>query len=103
MAEPDEVEEDLFADLYEGDENTGSGNTAAPVATQSAPNDAAARSSDAPGYGEEPEIAYDPTSFETEPSGQDHPISGFDGTQNENKEPDRPQPDYGGINMKEDG
>ncbi|EXJ90779.1 hypothetical protein A1O1_03883 [Capronia coronata CBS 617.96] len=105
MAEPDEVEEDLFADLYDGDENAGSSNNAAaaPIAAQHAPSDTAGQSNDAPGYGEEPEIAYDPTSFDAEPSGQDHAVTSFDGTQSDARELERPHHEHSGINMKEDG
>jgi len=104
MTEPEEVEEDLFADLYDGDENAGPGNAAAPVAPQQSSIDTAMKTNDAPGYGEEPETAYDPVSFDVEPSGQDESM---DGTQNlkqyrdHSEKPSQREPF--GINMKEDG
>jgi len=107
MAEPDEIEEDLFADLYDGDENPGSGNSAATataVEARSAETDTAMRTNDVPGYGEEPEIAYDPTSFDAEPSGQDEPANGSQNLyqdQERSEKPSRSEPF--GINMKEDG
>lgn len=59
---------------------------------------------DAPGYGEEPEVAYDTTSFDAEPSAQDEPTND---NQNQRHDHDRSErqshPEPFGINMKEDG
>jgi len=107
MAEPDEIEEDLFADLYDGDENPGSAHSAAPAtAVEAAPtaSDATMRTNDAPGYGEEPEIAYDPTSFEAEPSGQDELANGSQNLyHDQGRSEKQPRSEPFGINMKEDG
>lgn len=62
------------------------------------------KSNDPPGYGEEPEMAYDPTSFDTEPSGQDHHTNGTHSPKQGQVTPEKPaQPEPFGINMKEDG
>ena len=59
---------------------------------------------DAPGYGEEPEVAYDPSSFDVEPAGQDEPKNGIQTTKADQDEPSKSsQPEPFGINMKEDG
>jgi hypothetical protein len=60
----------------------------------------------APGYGEEPEIAYDPTSFEVESSGQDettHATQSQSQARGEDRFEKRPQPEPFGFSMKEDG
>ena len=62
------------------------------------------KTNDAPGYGEEPEIAYDPSSFDVEPSGQDEPKNGTQTAKTDQDEPTKPsQSEPFGINMKEDG
>ncbi|KIW74113.1 hypothetical protein Z517_12523 [Fonsecaea pedrosoi CBS 271.37] len=104
MAEPDDVEEDLFADLYDADENHGSSKPAAPPAAQTAAIDTVMKTSEAPGYGEEPEIAYDPTSFDTEPPGQDEPTNGAHSPKQAQDFHEKPsQPEVFNVNMKEDG
>ncbi|KIX03930.1 uncharacterized protein Z518_07483 [Rhinocladiella mackenziei CBS 650.93] len=104
MAEPDEVEEDLFADLYDGDENARSNNAPAPVAAQPNSSDTAMKANDVPGYGEEPEIHYDPTSFDVEPSGQDEQANGTQSQKQDQDSSEKPShPEPFGINMKEDG
>jgi len=63
MAEPEDLEEDLFADLYDGDDT-------APAAGDSSMNAVAAepepKAEEPSGYGEEPETSYVPPPFETD-------------------------------------
>ncbi|KIX96451.1 uncharacterized protein Z520_07717 [Fonsecaea multimorphosa CBS 102226] len=104
MAEPDDVEEDLFADLYDADENHASGKGAVPAVAQPTSSDTVMKTSETPGYGEEPEIAYDPTSFDTEPQGQDGPINGSHSPKQVQETHEKPsQPEVFNVNMKEDG
>ncbi|EXJ54479.1 hypothetical protein A1O7_09819 [Cladophialophora yegresii CBS 114405] len=109
MAEPDDVEEDLFADLYDGEENVASNNNAAaavPAAPAAPPSssDAAMKGNDAPGYGEEPEVAYNDVSFETEPQGQEESANGTNNdVQIQEAHDMQPQQERYNVNMKEDG
>ncbi|OQV00205.1 RNA recognition motif aka RRM, RBD, or RNP domain-containing protein isoform 4 [Cladophialophora immunda] len=62
------------------------------------------KTSETPGYGEEPEIAYDPTSFDTEPQDQDEPINGTHSPKQVQETSEKPsQPEVFNVNMKEDG
>ncbi len=64
---------------YDADENAGANNhvvSAAATAPSAPPAqvpsfDTAMKASDAPGYGEEPEMGYNDDAFETEPQGHD--------------------------------
>ncbi len=93
---------------YDGDENAGSQQAqhAAPVESQPAPTDTSMTTNDAaPGYGEEPEIAYDPTSFEVESAGQEdstHATQSQTQNRDQDKVEKRSQEPFG-LNMKEDG
>ncbi|KAK5327101.1 hypothetical protein LTR70_001843 [Exophiala xenobiotica] len=61
----DEMEEDLFADLYDGEDNTNDSKASvAALAESSAPVPAAADLKVEPGYGEEPDTAAPPDSFD---------------------------------------
>ncbi|OCT48322.1 hypothetical protein CLCR_04244 [Cladophialophora carrionii] len=109
MAEPDDVEEDLFADLYDGEENATSNNhaaTSAPAASAAQPSssDTAMKGNDPPGYGEEPEVAYNDVSFETEPQAQEESANGTNNEVQlqETHEMQPPQERFN-VNMKEDG
>ncbi|ETI20431.1 hypothetical protein G647_08466 [Cladophialophora carrionii CBS 160.54] len=109
MAEPDDVEEDLFADLYDGEENVTSNNhaaTTAPAASAAQPSssDTAMKGNDPPGYGEEPEVAYNDVSFETEPQAQEELANGTNNEVQlqETHEMQPPQERFN-VNMKEDG
>ncbi|KIW59200.1 hypothetical protein PV05_03665 [Exophiala xenobiotica] len=99
----DEVDEDLFADLYDGDENNASGSAAAPIPSQPAPNDTAMDQNDAPGYGEEPEMAYDPTSFDVEPSASEEPSSTTQFEQQGHARLELPHEQKYNVTLKEDG
>ncbi|KIW93327.1 uncharacterized protein Z519_05932 [Cladophialophora bantiana CBS 173.52] len=104
MAEPDDVEEDLFADLYEADENHAPKKTAVSATAQPASSDTVMKTSETPGYGEEPEVAFDPTSFDTEPQGQDEPTNGTHSPKQAQEMQEKPpQPEVYNVNMKEDG
>jgi len=106
MAEPDDVEEDLFADLYDGDDNHGSNANipSVPPPAQSSSNDAAMKTKDVSGYGEEPEVAYEDVSFETEPHGQDELFNGNHHEMHVQDNPEMtPQHERYNVNMKEDG
>ena len=90
---------------YDADDHTGSNNNVVPVAAaQPTLSDTAMMTNDAPGYGEEPEVAYDPVSFDTEPQGQDAPANGTynDYQVQEARETQPPRERYN-VNMKEDG
>jgi hypothetical protein len=59
---------------------------------------------EAPGYGEEPEIAYDPTAFEDDHITRDEPMNGGQNFRYEQETPERPtHVQSSGITMKEDG
>ncbi|KAJ9603017.1 hypothetical protein H2200_012312 [Cladophialophora chaetospira] len=112
MAEPDDVEEDLFADLYDGDENAASTNNVVPpaqnaptaLATQPTSSDTAMKSNDDPGYGEEPEVGYNDGSFEAETQGQDETSNGNHyGMHSHDAREMQPQQERYNVNMKEDG
>jgi len=105
MAEPDDVEEDLFADLYDADDNPGSNNNVAPPAPAPAVlNDTAMNTNEGAGYGEEPEVSYDHTSFDTEPQGQDLPSNGHhDDYHVQEMHDSQPPAERYNVNMKEDG
>ena len=58
----------------------------------------------APGYGEEPEVAYNDVSFETEPQGQDESTNGTHTEMQTQEMPEaQPQQERFNVNMKEDG
>jgi hypothetical protein len=59
---------------------------------------------EAPGYGEEPEIAYDPTAFDVEHNFKDEHVNGAQNFKVEQETPERSsQGQTSGITMKEDG
>jgi len=99
----DEVEEDLFADLYDGDENNAPGSAAAPIPSQPAPSNTVMDQNDAPGYGEEPEMAYDPTSFDVEPSASEEPSSTMQFEQQGHARSELPHEQKYNVTLKEDG
>jgi len=85
MTEPEDLEEDLFADLYDGDDN------AAPVAGDSSMNAVAAEpeikadDTEPSGYGEEPETSYVAPPFKTEAAEQNHNGFGRDDDYSNNR------------------
>jgi len=106
MAEPDDVEEDLFADLYDGDDNNGPNNNVvpAPPAAQPSLNETAMTANDTTGYGEEPNVPYEATSFDAEPQGQDESANGNHHEMRAHDMPEMmPQQERFNVNMKEDG
>ncbi|KAK5056840.1 hypothetical protein LTR84_012372 [Exophiala bonariae] len=105
MTEPDDVEEDLFADLYDADEAAAPSHAPPPSAAAPAPLDTVAnKAKDEPGYGEEPDLAYDPSSFDMDVTGQDDQTNGNNHMRSEPEVPERPtHTESSGLNMKEDG
>ncbi|KEF51554.1 uncharacterized protein A1O9_12471 [Exophiala aquamarina CBS 119918] len=105
MTEPDDVEEDLFADLYDADEASAPTHLSTTSAVPSAPVDTSInKAKDEPGYGEEPDVAYDPTSFDVDAMGQDDQMNGAQNMRSEPEVHERPaHTESSGINMKEDG
>ncbi|RMZ83032.1 hypothetical protein DV738_g1376, partial [Chaetothyriales sp. CBS 135597] len=100
MAEPEVDDEDLFADLYDGDDKQ-EFQDHTPVPTQPEPTAHVARP-DVPGYGVEPEIAHDPTAFDTE--AMDNSPGANGGEYDSKADQDRDyRGDSPGIQMKEDG
>ncbi|KIW14037.1 hypothetical protein PV08_06818 [Exophiala spinifera] len=102
MAEPDEVEEDLFADLYDGDENAAAAGTA-PVPSQPLATDTPMKQNDVPGYGEEPETAYDPAAFDADNSAFEEPQSSFKQDPQEQEKAEPSQEQKYNVTLKEDG
>ncbi|RMZ80938.1 hypothetical protein DV737_g2783, partial [Chaetothyriales sp. CBS 132003] len=101
MAEPEVDDEDLFADLYEGDDNKQELKDQIPVSAQPEPAAPEAHA-DAPGYGVEPETGHDPTSFDTEAMDQTPGTNGaeYDSKADQDRDYRAESP---GIQMKEDG
>lgn len=90
---------------YDGDEPAPSTNHLTQSATTTAPvNPPASTQNDVPGYGEEPEVAYDPNSFDVDITTNEDPINGAQ-ISNFDPEPfEKPAPvESSGITMKEDG
>lgn len=95
---------------YDADDNTGSNNNAAPAAPaapavgQPSLADTSMKTHDAPGYGEEPEVAFDPISFDTEPQIQSEPVNGNQHDFQVHDAPGvQPPQERFNVNMKEDG
>lgn len=75
------MEEDLFADLYDGDETANDAKPSVAVASEpSAPSKSAVNPREEPGYGEEPDTAAPPASFEDYPGNQDDDYKEDNGT-----------------------
>ncbi|RMD44001.1 hypothetical protein DV735_g1103, partial [Chaetothyriales sp. CBS 134920] len=100
MAEPEVDDEDLFADLYDGDDKQ-EFQDQTPVPAQPEPTAHVARP-DVPGYGIEPETAHDLTAFDTE--AMDNSPGANGGEYDSKADQDRDfRGDSPGIQMKEDG
>jgi len=98
------MEEDLFADLYDGEESAPKNNAIPPVATQPAPLESSSKPNDMSGYGEEPDTAYDPTSFETETPTQGDSMNGSYEEKKRRSSSEAPVTSgHFGANSKEDG
>lgn len=92
---------------YDADDNPGSNNNAAPAAPaagQPSLADTSMKTHDAPGYGEEPEVAFDPISFDTEPQIPTEPTNGnHNDFQVQDAPGSQPPQERFNVNMKEDG
>jgi len=102
MAEPDIEEEDLFADLYDADDSAPSKDQ---TGVPSQPAAAEPPKASAPvGYGEEPDVGHDPTSFDTDPITFDAAFSQSEAQeQNGGDVHMSTMASEQGIQMKEDG
>jgi hypothetical protein len=90
---------------YDAEEASASAHLPVSSAVPSAPVDTSInRPKDEPGYGEEPDMAYDPTSFDVDAIGQDDHMNGTQHVRSEPEVHERPaHTESSGINMKEDG
>ncbi|RMZ91552.1 hypothetical protein DV736_g1199, partial [Chaetothyriales sp. CBS 134916] len=100
MAEPEVDEEDLFADLYDGDDKQ-EFKDQIPVPAQPEPTAPEVRL-EGPGYGVEPEIGHDLASFDTEAMDQTPGTNGAEYDSRAEQDRDH-RGDSPGIQMKEDG
>jgi len=85
MTEPEDLEEDLFADLYDGDETTAPAPVAAPssapVPTQPRPTSTDQNATEASAFTDEPDTPYKPLPFESDGGNQTHGANGQHGNQ----------------------
>lgn len=65
--------------------------------------DIPSKTNDAPGYGEEPEIAYESTSFDVEPTGPEASSNDVQMHQQEQYRQEEPQGQRYNVTLKEDG
>lgn len=94
----------LIQPSYDADESSAPANLPAPSAVPSAPVDTSInKAKDEPGYGEEPDMAYDPTSFDVDAMGQDDQMNGTQQVKSPEVHERQAHTESSGINMKEDG
>lgn len=96
----------ILIDLrYDAEEATAQSHEPAPSAAPPAPVDASVNKvKEEPGYGEEPDLAYDPSSFDVDVSGQDDQSNGNNYMKPEPEANERPSfTESSGLNLKEDG
>lgn len=61
------------------------------------------KQNDVPGYGEEPEIAYDPATFDADNSAFEEPPSSFKQEPQEQEKSETPHEQKYNVTLKEDG
>lgn len=96
----------ILIDLsYDAEEASAQTHEPGPSAAPPAPVDALVNKvKEEPGYGEEPDLAYDPSSFDVDVSGQDDQSNGNDYMKPEPEVNERPSfTESSGLNLKEDG
>jgi len=114
MTEPEDLEEDLFADLYDGDETTAPAPVTAPTSALVSPQSGLPATdhntqADAFTSAEEPDTPYKPLPFESEAGNQLQSFNGQHGTQMNNHEQSHVVEDVNmdnepfGSGIKEDG
>ena len=88
---------------YDADEASAPATLPAPSTVPTAPVDSSINKFNEPGYGEEPDVAYDPTSFDVDATGQDDQTNGAQQVKSPEVHERPAHTESSGINMKEDG
>jgi len=112
MTEPEDLEEDLFADLYDGDDNAAPTSTTSALPTTVTGNENLSKSTEQSTYGtyeEEPDTTYVPPSFHNEVSQPENPANGtntnhrFSNDQGHDEDDVNMTTEHFGSSIKEDG